>query len=131
MEQATRDYINQIKGRLLVTKVVATRSVRGQRGDTFAGFSSAISSVQEDGTLGMEDVGDSGVPSQAMTLKEAKIAHYLLAMQADTSAHQAAWAGGSISRASLEDALRTLRINYLELITEAIEGKPTQKQEDK
>ena len=131
MEQATREYINQIKGRLLVTKVVATCSVKGQRGDNFAGFSSAISSMQEDGTQDLEVIGDGVGLTQAMTLKEAKVAHYLLAWQANVSAHQAAWASNSISRAALEDALRTLQVNYFALMTEAIEGKPSQKQEEK
>ena len=76
-------------------------------------------------------IGDGVGLSQAMTLKEAKVAHYLLAWQANVSAHQAAWASNSISRAALEDALRTLQMNYFALMTEAIEGKPSQKQEDK
>lgn len=122
MEQATKDLINRVKNNLRVTKVVATRSVKGQRGDSFAGFSAAWNTVQDDGTMGMEDVGDPDTPMQAMTLKEAKIAGYLLAMQADIAAYQHAWAGGSIPKSSLDDAVRTVRANYLFLITEAAEG---------
>jgi len=123
MQATTIEFVNQVKSKLRVTKVVATRSVKGQRGDSFAGFSSAWNSVQEDGTQGMEEVGEDAVPPQAMTLKEAKVAHFLLAMQADIAAYQAAWAGGSIPKSSMDDAIRNLRANYLTLISETLESK--------
>jgi len=126
MEQATKDLINRVKSNLRVTKVVATRSVKGQRGDSFAGFSAAWNTVQDDGAQGMEDLTDDAVPPQAMTLKEAKVAGYLLAMQSDIAAYQHAWAGGSIPKSSMDDAIRNLRINYLHLITEAAEGQQKQ-----
>lgn len=122
MEQATKDLITKVKDSLRVTKVVCTRSVKGQRGDSFAGFSAAWNTVQDDGTQGMEEVGDDTIPPQAMTLKEAKIAGYLLAMQADIAAYQHAWAGGSIPKAVMDDAIRTLRANYTQLVVEATEN---------
>lgn len=122
MEQATKDLITKVKDSLRVTKVVCTRSVKGQRGDSFAGFSAAWNTVQDDGTQGMEEVGDDAIPPQAMTLKEAKIAGYLLAMQADIAAYQHAWAGGSIPKAVMDDAIRTLRANYTQLVVEATEN---------
>lgn len=122
MEQATKDLVAKIKDKLRVTKVVCTRSVKGQRGDSFAGFSAAWNTVQDDGTQGMEEVGDDAIPPQAMTLKEAKIAGYLLAMQADIAAYQHAWAGGSIPKAVMDDAIRTLRTNYTQLVVEATEN---------
>jgi len=122
MQQATKDLLNEIKNKMRVTKVVCTRSVKGQRGDSFAGFSAAWNTVQDDGTHGLEDVGEDQAPMQAMTIKEAKIAGYLLAMQSDISAHQHAWAGGSIPKSAMDDAIRNIRINYLHLITEAAEG---------
>lgn len=122
MEQATKDLITKVKDSLRVTKVVCTRSVKGQRGDSFAGYSAAWNTVQDDGTQGMEEVGDDAIPPQAMTLKEAKIAGYLLAMQADISAYQHAWAGGSIPKAVMDDAIRTLRANYTQLVVDAAEN---------
>ena len=129
MDQTTKDLISRVKANLRVTKDVCTRSVKGQRGDSFAGFSAAWNTVQDDGTQGMEDVGDDDVPTQAMTLKEAKIAGYLLAMQADISAYQHAWAGGSIPKSTMDDAIRNLRINYLKLVTEATEQPQAQPQQ--
>lgn len=122
MEQATKDLVNRVKDKLRVTKVVCTRSVKGQRGDSFAGYSAAWNTVQDDGTQGMEEVGDDTVPAQAMSLKEAKIAGYLLAMQADISAYQHAWAGGSIPKQQMDDAIRTLRANYTQLVMDACES---------
>lgn len=122
MDQATKDLVTKVKDSLRVTKVVCTRSVKGQRGDSFAGFSAAWNTVQDDGTQGMEEVGDDAIPPQAMTLKEAKIAGYLLAMQADIAAYQHAWAGGSIPKAVMDDAIRTLRANYTQLVVDAAEN---------
>jgi hypothetical protein len=126
MQQSTKDMVSAIKDKMRITKVVCTRSVKGKWGDSFAGFSAAWDSVQEDGAHGLEDVGDSKVPQQAMTLKEAKIASYMLAMQADISAYQHSWAGGNIPKSACDDAIRNIRINYLQLITEAAEGKGAQ-----
>jgi len=114
-------FLATVRKKVRVTKVVATRSVKGQRGDSFAGFSAAWDSVQEDGAMGMEEVGDSKAPLQAMTLKEAQIAGYLLAMQADIAAHEHAFAGGSISLSVMEDAVRNIRTNYLQLVTNALD----------
>jgi len=122
MEQHTKDLVARVKDKLRVTKVVCTRSVKGQRGDSFAGFSAAWNTVQDDGAQGMEDLTDDAVPPQAMTLKEAKVAGYLLAMQSDIAAYQHAWAGGSIPKQQMDDAIRTLRANYTQLVMDACEG---------
>jgi len=111
-----RGVVSRVKNNLRVTKVVATRSLKGAKGDTFAGFSAQWDSVQEDGTMGLEDTGDSGVPINAMTLMDAKVAGYLLAMQADVAAHEHGVASGIISPAYCEKAVYGIKANYAKLI---------------
>jgi len=109
-----------VKNRIRVTKVVATRSVKGQRGDSFAGFSAAFDSVQEDGGQGLLHVGDTiAEAASGMTTTEARIAHYLLALQADVAAYEAAWAGGSLSDSAAAANIRTARARYAQLIKAA------------
>lgn len=119
MDPTTKELIDRLKAGLQVTKVIATRSVKGQRGDSFAGFAAAWKTVQEDGTQDMDPTAGEVIPLQCLTLKEAKIAGYLLAMQADISAYEHAWAGGSITKSAMDDAIRTVRTNYLYLVQRA------------
>ena len=110
-------FLTRIKNNLRVTKVVATRSVKGRNGDSFAGFGAAWDSVQEDGGQGLLSVStETEVAGSGMTLKEAKVAHYLVAMQADIGAHEAALAGGNISPSFCKDAVASIRQNYAKII---------------
>ena len=119
-----KDFIKQVQSKMRITKVVATRSVKGKGGDSFAGFSAAWDSVQDDVsgpgadsdlTIETHEVAPSG-----MTLAEAKVAHYLCAMQADIAAHEAAMAGGGISPGRCQDTIKGLRTNYARLIRNAM-----------
>lgn len=110
--------LRNIKQNLRVTKVVATRSVKTQRGDFFAGFSAAWNSVQEEGpgadldvTMSTEDISNSG-----MTLTESKVAQHLVSMQADMAAYEAAFVNNAISASELADITRALKNNYGKLI---------------
>jgi len=125
-ETDLKEYLSGIRDKLRVTKVVATRSFKGRGGDSFAGFSAAWDSVQEDGGHGLIHVASEEGETEAaqgMTLREAKIAHYLLAMQADISAHEAAMAGGSLSVQGMQDSVKAIRGNYAKLIRDALSGK--------
>ena len=80
-------FIARVKGKLRVTKVVATRSVKTKRGDFFAGYAAAWNTVQDDAggegaDLDLMMTTSEFVPS-GMTLQEAKVAHNLVALQAD------------------------------------------------
>lgn len=120
--------LQRIKSNLRVTKVVATRSVKGQRGDHFAGFAACFDSVQDEGAgIGKDlvetlDPTDGNVATGGMTLKEARVAHYLVSMQADIAAHEAALASGSISSQFCSDACKAIRSSYGKLIRRALEG---------
>ena len=117
-----RASITRIRDNLRVTKVVATRCVKGPKGDSFAGFSAQWDTVQEDGGQGLLEAGDGETPSNAMTLRDAKIAGYLVAMQADIAAHEHAMASGSISVQYCKDAVRGIKNNYGKLIKDTFEG---------
>ena len=111
-----RDVVSRVKSNLRVTKVVATRSLKGAKGDTFVGFSAQWDTVQEDGTMGLESTGDDRVPVNAMSLMDAKVAGYLLAMQADIAAHEHGVASGTISSAYCQKAVHGIKANYAKLI---------------
>lgn len=103
-----------VRGRLRVTKVVATRSVKGRGGDSFVGFSAEFNSVQDDGAQGLEDVGD---PTQSgMSLADAKVASLLLSLQVDEAAYDKAMAGALISPHECESAKRGAKVNYGKLM---------------
>lgn len=115
-------FIVGIRDKMRVTKVVATRSVKGARGDSFAGFAAAWETVQDDsGGRGAEliDTLDEPLGPQGMTLKEARVAHLLLALEADVSATEAAMAGGNISFEDGDNRIRMYKNNYAKLIRRA------------
>ena len=107
--------IRRVRDNLKITKVVCTRSVKGRNGDTFCGFSAAWDSVQEDGGQGMEDVMDDSTQS-GMSLKDAKLAAYILGMQADTTAFENASAGSVVRKSAADNAVAAIRHNYSELM---------------
>jgi len=109
--------LRRVQTNLRVTKVVATRSVKGRGGDSYAGFSAAWNTVQDDSGGGIEGIiPDGGESESGMTLREARLAHLLLAMQADMAAHDAALAGGNITAAFHQEATTAIRSNYGRLI---------------
>jgi hypothetical protein len=119
-----KDIIRRVQSRIRITKVTATRSVKGKGGDTFAGFSAAWDTVQDDVSGPGADtdltVSTADVATNGMTLAEAKVAHYLCAMQADIGAHDAALAGGGISPARHGDMVKGIKTNYARLIRNAL-----------
>jgi head-tail adaptor len=127
MEQAElKALVARVRAGLRITKVVATRSVKGQRGDTFAGFSAAWNTVQEDGGQGVISAGEETDEAQSltgMTLQEAIVASCLLGREADTAAYRNAAASGNISKEHSDSAIRAIRANYSKLIVEAL-GTP-------
>jgi hypothetical protein len=119
-----KSLIRNIKQKIRITKVVSTRSVKTGRGDFFAGFSAAWNSVQDDVSGPGADmdlsVETEEVVSSGMTLMEAKIAHYLISLQADTAAYESAFANGAISQSELVDAVSAVKNNYSRLIQTAL-----------
>jgi hypothetical protein len=127
-----RDLVKRVRAGLRITKVVATRSVKGKNGDTFVGFSAAWDTVQEDSghdLLPTSDVDDSHNMG-TMTMREAIVASCLLAREADLAAYRNAMAGGNISPQHCVDATAAIKSNYSKLIVEALsEGGPDKARE--
>lgn len=117
--QELQERLKRIKDKIRVTKVVCTRSVKGQNGDNFAGFSANWDSVQDDGSQGLEDLSDG--TDTVMSLKEAVVASHIVAMQADITAYEHAMASGAISVDNAERAINVTKSNYSRLIRQALE----------
>jgi hypothetical protein len=117
-----KKFVARIQKNLRVTKVIATRSIKGRGGDTFAGFSAAWNTVQSDGDEGsLVEEETSGAQSVAgMTLPEARVAMLVVACAADVAAHQNAMANGSMSADYGARMIKTIRINYNRMIAEVL-----------
>lgn len=127
-----KNTLRRIQSNIRVTKVVATRSVKGKGGDTYAGFSAAWNSVQDDAGGGIDALINDVVEAQGgMTLKEARVAHLMIAMQADLAAHDAALAGGNISNNYHREAAKAIKANYSRMIRETLAGPSSQPTESK
>lgn len=108
--------VRRVRRGLRVTKVVATRSVKTPRGDFFAGFAAAWDSVQDDaGGPGVDldlVVDSEETAAQGMDLREAVVAHGLVAMQADLAAYRAALANGAITLVEYQETETAVTRNY-------------------
>lgn len=116
------DLLKGIKNKMRITKVVCTRSVKGKYGDTYVGFSAAWDTVQDDAGGGTDLISDEGT-SSGMTMKEARLASLLLAMQADIAATDHAMASGNITVEQREMAVKAAKHNYGKLLTAELGGK--------
>lgn len=113
-----KELVRRVGAGVRVTKVVATRSFKSQtHGDFFSGFTAAWNTVQDDTGLAVEDAD---VASNGLTLNEARVAHLMVAMQADLAAYDAAFANGALSRERLVEAREAVRRNYNLLISECL-----------
>lgn len=118
-----RALVQRVKAGLKITKVVATRSVKGRGGDTFVGFSAAWNSVQEDGGQGVLNAGEDSDESNnlnGMTMQEALVASILISREADTAAYRNAAAGGNISQSHADGAIAAIKSNYTKLLVSAL-----------
>lgn len=117
---AMKSVLAGIKSKIRVTKVVATRSVKTGHGDFFSGISAAWDTTQDDaGGPGADlelTMSDAEQSSQGMTLMEARVARYLVAMEADVGAYEAAFANGALSETKKDEAIRVVKNNYGMLI---------------
>jgi len=122
-----RALIKRVQAGLKVTKVVATRSVKGRCGDTFVGFSASWNNVQEDGGRDLVSVGDeTDVPQSlnGMTMQEASVACCLVAREADMAAYRNAAAGGNISPEQANAAVAAIKNNYNRMLVNILGAPP-------
>lgn len=105
-EEEIRELVSRVQAGLRITKVVATRSVKGRLGETQAGFSGELALSEPE--------------SQSMTLREAIVANCLLAREADLAAMRNAIAGGNVSLEYGNDAIALIKANYGRLLVESL-----------
>lgn len=111
--------VKRVQAGLVFTKVVATRSVKGQRGDSFAGFSASWRTTQEDGGQGVVSVMDEGDEAHSvtgMTMQEAVVASVLVAREADVAAYRNAAAGGNLPKSVAENYIAITKNNYSQML---------------
>jgi len=118
--QKAREMIASVKSKIRVTKVVATRSVKGPAGDAFVGYSAEWDSCQDDGAQGL-DSDPVGTPVQAMTLQEAKVAACLMGLQADVSAYRNAMCSGAVGVDAGKERIQGVKANYAKMIQEILD----------
>lgn len=121
MTNETKDRIRAIRDRIRITKVVATRSVKGAKGDTFVGWSAMWDTVQEDGSRDLETLSDSGTPVAALSVKDAQIASCLLGLQVDIAAHLNAKADGNLRPDQADAMIAGIKKNYARLLSDLTE----------
>ena len=126
-KEEMRSRIKRIREGIRITKITATRSIKARNGDTFVGFSAAWQSVQDDaGGMGADVQGDpeedAVAASQGLTLKDARVARLMLAMECDLAALDSAMANGGISTSQFSDHSSAVRSNYHRLIQRELGG---------
>jgi len=124
-----KSHLRKIRKGIRITKITTTRSVKGRGGDSFVGFSAAWQSVQDDhsgpGADVMADTEDDQVyASQGLSLKDAKLARYMLSMECDIAALESALANGSIAPDYFKDAVRGVKSNYDMLVLREMGATP-------
>lgn len=109
--------VKEIASRIRINKIVATRSVKSKNGDCFVGFSANYdSTLDEPAGAGKDLIGEESKPG-GWTLREAKVAQYMLSMVVDTAAYEAAYANGGITQNDLARMTEHLKVKYAELIS--------------
>lgn len=118
VELAT-EAMKRLKPFVKITKVVCTRSVKGQRGDSYVGFSAAWDTIQDDAGGGGDLTQDTDA-TQGLGLKDARLAALMLGMQVDIAAHAQAMAGGNLDFKQYEEAVKAIKHNYTKLMADLI-----------
>lgn len=111
--------MKRLKPFVKITKVTCTRSVKGQRGDSYVGFSAAWDTIQDDAGGGVDLTQDTEA-TQGLGLKDARLAALMLGMQVDIAAHAQAMAGGNLSFSQYEEAVKAIKHNYTKLMADLI-----------
>ena len=119
-----RTVVANVKSKLRITKVTATRSVKTGKGDYFVGFSAAWDSVQDDtGTMGGDadlHTTDAEIAPNGMTIEEARVAHILLSMEASIAAWRSAHAEGALSAQELNDRTTAIKRQHAALLSAVV-----------
>ena len=120
--------LRRIRKGIRVTKITATRSIKGPRGDTFIGFSAAWQSIQDDFSGPGADVmpepeDEAAYAEQGLSLSDAKLARYMLSMEVDLAALESALANHTIGLEFYEKSVVSVKQNYNALVHKAMRVK--------
>ena len=119
-QEDNEDFKTVLKGiskKIRITKVTATRSLRGNNGQTFSGFTARTDSLEDESGMVL-DASDH--PGGGMGLRDARLAYYLLAMQADLASTNAACAAGDISPHVRDEMIRQTKRNFALLLRQSM-----------
>lgn len=122
MNESLKAFISQVKGKVRITKITCSRTVRGQHGDEFVAFSIGDDSVEDQSG----ETSQQAQHKQGLSLREGRMAAYLLAMQTDVAAFEHAVAGGLVTPAQATNAVRAIKGNYykqMQTFWEEVNGK--------
>lgn len=116
-----RDVLRNLRARMRVTKVVATRAVKTRSGDFFAGMSAAWDTTQDDAGGPGSDlnllVDESASMSSGMSLSEARISAAVLAMETSIAAWRAALIEGAVTTAEFDHRVAEVRQRTMEQVS--------------
>lgn len=94
-----------------ITKVVATRSVKGRSGDTFVGFAATYESHDDDPAgqgkdLDLFEEVNETQSTCGWTMEEARVVSHILNHQVQVAAYEAAFGNGEISAEACDHVKR-------------------------
>lgn len=124
-DDAVQAALERVAGNLRITKITATRAIKGSTGESFVGFSGGIDSIEDKTDTMLDEVERQQSIEGGLSLKDAKLAHLILAMHTDLQAIDVAWASGSITAQYRSDFLRATKQRYALLIRELVLGPQT------
>lgn len=99
-----------VRARLRVTKIIATRCIKTGKGDFFCGMAAAFTSVQ-DSNADSELISDAEIAESGMNIADSKIAHVLLSQEVAIGAFRAALTEGAISEDDFENRVKQVKRN--------------------
>lgn len=109
--------IQKVKDLTRVTGIISGRSVKTEQGEIFVAFQ--VDCLSPDSSTPGVELSKRG---ESLSLKESRIAAYLLAMQTDIAAYEHALASGLITRQFCEDSIRSIKTRYSALLGNELKG---------
>lgn len=97
--------LSEVKEKMKVTQITASRVIKTRQGDVFLSMSSNIPNKEED-------------QEQGISLKDARLASHILGLELSILAHEQACANGLISGNELEVATKAIKGNYTKLLVD-------------
>lgn len=115
-----RKFLQNLTKKMRVGGMVCGRSIKTDKGEIFISFQAEYPS-SEPGISSADIHGDN-----LLSVKEARVAAYLLGLQTDIAAHEHALASGLISSQFCQDTISSLKTRYSNLINNELQGNHEQ-----